>query len=250
MAKVLILYSPLFIPQFTASLLVILLGRYKLNNSLLPKLHLLIPSRISPLVFFVSSFTLSFLCIGELLVRGLGFHSFNLFGSGDYEALIFSRETAFLSLSNFYYGMAYIGLPVLLAFALICYVKNRSISWLGNTLFSSTMITIINLSTIMKGTIVVVGIMMLVVMALIRALSIKRVLLAGGMTITFLAMSYTLVGVANDDLGSAIGLAIFQIIFRMANAFPYYVNVFPDTLSFSGLNYGFGFLGVGIRNIP
>jgi hypothetical protein len=242
-----VLYSPLFIPQFTASFLVLFLGRYKLNTTLLSTLCLPIPSRISPLVFFISFSALSSLCIGELFVRGLGFHSFNLFGSGDYEALIFSRETAFRSLSNFYYGMAYVGLPVLLALSFIYYVKNRSIWWLSNTLFSGSMVTIINFSTVMKGTIVVVAIMILVVMALVRILTAKRLLLAGGMTIVFLAMSYILVGVADGDFGSAIGLAIFQIIFRMANAFPYYVNVFPDMLSFSGLNYGLVFLGFGVR---
>ena len=94
----------------------------------------------------------------------------------------------------------------------------------------------------------IVAIMMLVAMALIQALSIKRVLFTGGMAIAFLSMSYSLVGLGDDDLGFAIGLAMFQIIFRMANAFPYYANVFPDTLSFSGFNYGFGLLGIGVRN--
>jgi hypothetical protein len=243
-----LLYSPLFIPQFTASLLVMILGRYKLNISFLPKLYLLNPSRISPLAFFISFSTLSFLCIGELSVRGLGFHVFNSFGSGAYEDLIFSRDKAFVSLSNFYFGMAYIGLPVLLTFALICYVRNRSISWLGNTLFSGAMIAIINLSTIQKASMMIVAIMMLVAMALIQALSIKRVLFTGGMAIAFLSMSYSLVGLGDDALGFAIGLAMFQIIFRMANAFPYYANVFPDTLPFSGFNYGFGLLGIGVRN--
>ena len=243
-----LLYSPLFIPQFTAFLLVLLLGRYKLESSFLPKLHLLIPSRISPLVFFISFSILSFLCIGELFVRGLGFHIFNLSGSSDYEELIFSRNTVFMSLSNFYFGMAYIGLPVLLTFSSVCYVKNHSISWLGNTFFSGAMTAIIHLSTIQKASMVIVAIMMLVGMALIQTLSLKRILIVGGMAVAFLAMSYSFVGVVDNDLGSIIGLAIFQIIFRMANAFPYYANVFPDTLSFSGLNYGFGLLGIGVRN--
>src|SRR5262245_4930720 len=243
-----LLYSPLFIPQFIALLLVILLGRYKLRSTFLPKLHLLIPSRISPLVFFISFSILSFLCIGELFVRGLGVHIFNLLGSGDYVELIFNRNTAFVSLSNFYFGMAYIGLPVLLTFSSICYVKNRSISWLGNTFFSGAMIAIIHLSTIQKASLVIVAIMMLVAMALIQKLSLKSVLVTGGMAIAFLAMSYSLVGVVDNDFGSILRLAIFQIIFRMANAFPYYANVFPDVLSFSGLNYGFGFLGIGVRN--
>src|SRR5262249_4045864 len=91
-----ILYSPLFIPQFAALLLVMLLGRYKLESNFLPKLHLLIPSRISPLVFFISFSALSFLCIGELFVQGLGFHIFNSLGSGDYGDFIFSRNAAFV----------------------------------------------------------------------------------------------------------------------------------------------------------
>ncbi len=197
----------------------------------------------SVVVQFLVFGILSFFCILELVANGLTLNLFNVGFGVDYAEYIAARRNAMQSLSMFYFGMVYVGLPVLSCYMLSSLlVQKKSLANDLNFLFSFLVIAYLIVSTVQKAPLIILCIYYVVTLLLHKALSSKGLLSIGIVGFLYLGFAYSQVG-AGDRSG--LFLALYQTIMRMGASFPFYYSIFPDQVEFVGTSGGARFFGIG-----
>ncbi len=236
-----LLLSPLVIPQIICILLDSALSSSKksVERVMLFTYKLLVPIGMTP-VFF-SFLALSSVCLVDLYFNNLILNSVNITSDANYAQHILARQSAFSKLSNFYFGMIYVGLPTLLVCMISIFLDRKSYIHLFSILFSFGLLIFLILSTVQKGPVVILFIYIGVVFWIKDVLTWKKIAFIFLVAFSYLVLSYNMVGAGED----AFSLTIFQLIYRMGASFPYYLSFFPAHHEFTGSLYGLGFFGFG-----
>lgn len=194
-------------------------------------------------VQFLAFAILSFFCLLELLANDLVFNFFNVGFGVDYADHIAARQNAMQSLSGFYFGMVYVGLPVLSCYILSSMlVQKKSVGIYFNFLFSFLILFYLTLSSVQKAPLLILLIYYITTLLMHKALSRKGLLAIGLIGFLYLGFAYSQVG-AGD--GSGLFLAFYKSIMRMGASFPFYYSIFPDQVEFVGTSGGARFFGIG-----
>ena len=238
-----ILLLPLVIPQFISLCFYAIFLRIKAGNRNL-FFELINRYRIAGVsTQFLAFGSLSLFCLFELVASGLTLNFFNIGFGVDYAEHIAARRNAMQSLSMFYFGIVYVGLPVLSCYMLSSMlVQRKSLTHGLNFLFSFSVIAYFILSTVQKAPLLILLIYYLVTLLLHRAITSKGLLAIGVVAFSYLGFAYSQVG-AGD--GSGLFLAFYQSIMRMGASFPFYYSIFPDQVEFVGTSGGARFIGIG-----
>ncbi len=238
-----ILFLPLVIPQFISLCFYAGFRRIKIDSRNL-FFELMNRYRVASVsVQFLAFGSLSLLCLFELVANGLTLNFFNIGFGADYADHIAARRNAMQSLSMFYFGIVYVGLPVLSCYMLsTMLMQKKTLAHRLNFFFSFSVIAYFILSTVQKAPLLILLIYYLVTLLLHRAISIKGLLVMGVAAFSFLGFAYSQVG-AGD--GSGLFLAFYQTIMRMGASFPFYYSIFPDQVEFVGTFGGGRFIGIG-----
>lgn len=235
-----LLLSPLVLPQTFCLLFYSIFAWFRKYEIRRFSLNLRLSIGVAPI--FISFITIAFICIADLHFNNLLLNLVNVTSSADYSEHIFARQRAFSSLSNFYFGMLYVGLPTLLACMVSFYLDRKSYLRLVLIIFSFGLIVYLTLSTIQKAPILILIIFIGSVFWIKNKLTLKKIAIIFILGVSYLTLAYSMVGAGE---GGGLSLALFQIIFRMSSSFPYYLSFFPDYHQFTGIFYGLGFFGFG-----
>jgi hypothetical protein len=234
----LLLYSPLiFVPVFVA-----ILGTKPRTWKIFSKLREVSLMEVNIYAYAATLGIISTYCFLQLYRSGyLQNITWSFHVAGDYEALILRRSEMMTTLGSAYYGLVYVSLPTLSHIALYQAVKKSTLAWRLMFLCCAVVNVYMCLSIVLKGPLLIyffqiaLGLVVLrVVRGWVLAISaVGGVLLLSAIQSLYLSDWTTLATVS-------------LIIFRMADSFPFYVNLFPRYLSFTGWNYGLGLFGLGI----
>lgn len=161
--------------------------------------------------------------------------------AGDYQSIILLRGQMMSVLGDTFYGILYMALPSFAHLALYQTVKKREWSWLVAFLLTSFLIVIITLSTMQKSILFVYMISIvlgLLVLGVVKSWIVPIAGVAGIIILTVIQL-FTLGG------EWSVLDSIIHVFFRMANSFPFYVNLFPDIIPFQGIDFFLDMAGIG-----
>jgi hypothetical protein len=230
----------LFSPFFVAALPLLARPRYAGSSSgFLSRLE---RTKITLLSFWTTLLLLSAYAGYWLAQDGsLGniVRSFQL--SGDYQTLIAERTRILLTLPADFSGILYVGFPALAAAALYQWLQEGSSKWAFALTATAVLDVYFILCTYQKGPIFILLVSLALGYAALRKVRWMHVAAAvGGGGLLLIVLQFIFLG----ELSAAASLP--QIIFRMADSFPFYVSLYPNVIPHSGMNYGLGLLGWGV----
>jgi hypothetical protein len=213
--------------------------------------HLQTPPFLSRPVSFLTSldadpysFTAVLLLLASYCVIAMFAHGFlrpsNLLqAQGDYVASIRLREQIFNAMGRTFFGFLYMGLPTLAHFALYKAVRRGSLVWRGLFLSVTALFSFLILLTFQKSILLLFVLSLAVGLAVVGR--VRRWILFAASVIVFLLLNAIQIFV----LGQWQALqGLYLIIFRMANSFPFYVNLYPKTLPYTGIDLGLDLFGL------
>lgn len=158
---------------------------------------------------------------------------------GDYTAAMLLRAQVFGSLGTFFFSQIYVGLPALSHFALFKAFQTRKLAWKILFIIPAGTTILLILLTVQKGTLLVYFLSLGLGLLVMKRIRIKAGIILGGVAFLFMnAFQIFILG----DWGAL--QSLYLIIFRMANSFPYYVNLFPRVLPYTGVDFGLNMLGL------
>lgn len=226
-----LLYAPMIIPV----LAVVLWGRKvtPLPSGLVRALSI----DIGLFPFYLVLFVFAGFCVMKLYQFGYLTNIAKSDLGGDYQTIILLRAQMMSVLGNTFYGILYMSLPSFAHLALYQAAVKRERGWLVAFLFVSFLIVIITLSTMQKSILFVYMISIvlgLLVLGVVRFWIVPVAGVAGIIALTAIQL-FTLGEWSILD-------SVTHVFFRMANSFPFYVNLFPDELPFWGVDL---FLDIG-----
>jgi len=229
-----LLYSPLLVPPFVAMTAerIRLLPSARTANRRPPEITLLAFAIVFALFAGYCFFTLS---INGYLGDAVGI----LRLEGDYVSVIQLRADIFSDLGRTFFGLLYVGLPILSHVAFYQALKLREYKWRFAFVFSVFTICILVLLTAQKGPLILYFLSLTIGYSVIRRVRIWAI--TGAALICLATLNAFQILVVGDwsMLQSA-----FLVIFRMANAFPYYCSLFPEVLHFTGIDVGLDLVGL------
>jgi hypothetical protein len=190
------------------------------------------------------SFAITLTMIGGYCVLMMYFHGFLRLSSlinvqGDYVAAIQMREMIFNSMGRIFFGLLYMSLPTLAHFSLYKAVRIASWPWRLLFLLTSFVNCILILLTFQKSLLLLFLLSLAIGLAILGRL--KPWMLFGSATGVFLLLNAIQVFVLKDWEALQ---GLYLIVFRMANAFPFYVNLYPRILPYTGIDFGLDIFGL------
>ncbi len=197
--------------------------------------------RISILAFALIVALFGGYALNQLHQAGL-LHSINLWQleQGNYRTLMGHRSDMFTSLGTEYFIIAYSVVPTLCNFALYEAVKSRSLAWQIALVISLGLAAFLTLSTLQKAYLMIILLSLglgLVTLRVIRLRSLA-IFAAGSFVLLTLMQTYLIGQWQLQDTAR-------HLIFRMAHAYPYYINLYPTHMPFEGIYLGLNLIGVG-----
>lgn len=198
------------------------------------------PSGDTISVFFIM---LLLVCYQLLVLAQSGHLSnigYNFNGSLDYNSLIDLRQNMMIDLGNtYYYEITYMIIPTLVWFSFYKAFHSGSKYWFSMLAFSSIVEVFFLLSSIQKAPLLVFFIGLALSHVLLKGkIEWKQVAFGGFIFALFLITQAIYSGTTNAFF------AISHLVFRLAHAAPFYFVLYPETLPYQELNYGFGLLGI------
>lgn len=198
-------------------------------------------SQISKTAWCASFFAASLYCFLSLIQHDYLLNAF--YGneiSRNFSTAIRLRTEMFNNLGGIFYGLIYQTLPFISHVAFFQALRTRRIFW--RIAFASSFLTIcfLDLSTIQKAPVLIYVTSLAIGAIALRVAKLKTVLgtaliIVGSIT----AMQRLLLG-DWDWLQS-----IYLVFFRMASSLPFYFEVYPDRIDFTGIDFGQDIFGFG-----
>jgi hypothetical protein len=229
----LLLYMPLVIVP-----LVVLCAEQFPHFSPSTRAPSLIPhSNFVPLTLWIS--VLGGFCIYQLAIHGyLGNANWAQF-EGNFTLMIAMRIEMFSSLSNSFYGILYVALPCLSYYVLYEALTTWEKRWW--VLFGGTiaLFVFLSFSVMLKGLLVVFAIFLLIGVADLRR---WRLWTIGQLMLPVVCLLTFQQTFMEEDWSftDSIGL----IVYRMASAHVYYVNVYPELRPYLGPDFALNLIGL------
>jgi len=158
---------------------------------------------------------------------------------GDYTAAILLRARIFGSVGTFFFAQIYVGLPALSHFALFKAFQTRLLVWKFLFVIPAGTTIFLILLTLQKGTLLVYFLSLGLGLLVMERIRFKAAIVLGGVTFLFLNAFQIFILGEWEVLQS-----LYLILFRMANSFPYYVNLFPRVLPYTGVDLGLDMVGL------
>lgn len=164
---------------------------------------------------------------------------------GDYQSLIQARIDTIYAVGASFYGVTYMSLPALSHIALYQVAKARGnkIVWCILFFLSFCIIALLSLSILQKAAVIIYGLSILIGFIFLNF--IKRWMLpfilpiVGWFTFSFLNFLQSFMAREWDSLQG-----FFLIILRTASSFPFYINLYPEVLPYSGIDIGLDIIGL------
>jgi len=229
-----LLYSPFLIPPFvamTAERIRLVPSTRTVNRR---------PPEITFLAFAIVFALLAGYCFLTLSINGYLGDAAGIFRlGGDYVSVIQLRTEIFSNLGRTFFGLLYVGLPVLSHVAFYQALKLRTHKWRFAFVFSVFTICILVLLTAQKGPLILYFLSLTIGYSIIRRTRIWAITAAA---LTCLAMLNAFQIFVLGDW--SVLQSAFLVIFRMANAFPFYCSLYPEVLHFTGIDVGLDLVGV------
>jgi hypothetical protein len=233
----LMLFAPLIVPPITF----LVLYDFRLLDQLILE-H--IPDqncRISSGGFCAVFGLLAGYCVYRLAQHG---HLFAILtwqsAKSDYVGLIAARYDMFDTLGSAFFGITYVGLPTLSFVALHQAVQTRQRVWAVLTCLAVGTVAFLSISLIQKSPLVLYFAFLGIALFDLKVVTLRSIALVGALILICLTALQSLM---LEDWG--IDRTVNLVIFRMAQSFPYYLNVFPDLVPFSGIETGLHLIGIG-----
>ncbi len=161
---------------------------------------------------------------------------------GDYLAMLQLRQMATEGLGRMFFGLLYMGIPALAQVSCYQAVRKRAWSWRVSFLATIVTVCVLNLFTAQKAPIFVFVLSIGIGWARLTRRSLWG-LAAGG------ALSFVLLNSIQTFLLRSWGAlqSLYLIIFRMADSFPYYLNLYPGILPYTGIDVALDLIGLASR---
>ena len=232
-----LLFAPLIVP----AMCIVVLHRFRLVEDVFVAPLRLFDERLSPLALCCVYAIFAGYCVVQLSMHGLLFNVLLWFSlQGDYLTMILRRQEAFESLGSAFFGIAYITLPTLSFCALYQYRQLRTLSWQLRFFATAASTLLINMELMQKS-----PSLLFLTFTGIGSIELK--------TLKLRSLVYMLAGlVCGVTLLQALFIdqwawwnSIQLLIFRMASSFPFYVNIYPNVLPYSGIESGLHLVGLG-----
>jgi hypothetical protein len=196
---------------------------------------------VSPTIVLLLVFTLVVYCFIDLAYHGL-LSSILAWGMSDYVSMISVRSTLFSSLTRVYFGIVYSALPALSQYALYETVRTRSAAWkvaFGVTLFLTC---ILYFTVVQKGVLLLYLLFLGIGFAHLNSTKVRIIALWSVSIVLLLNFLQTLFS-PEWSMGGSFDL----LIYRMAVSFPYYVNVYPEMIPYTGVDLGLHLFGLAAQ---
>jgi hypothetical protein len=188
-------------------------------------------------------FALVAYCIFNLAQKGyLGVSLISGELTGQYRLNIKLRSDMFNVLGTLHFACIYAGIPAIAMVAFHQAVHQRSRHWLMLFAALSLALCFLYVSTLTKSNILIYGIEIAAAAQVVGLLRLRGALFAAAAgTMVLTGLSSLLSG--TDPLD--VLLTGYNILFREASNVPFYLAVFPNQISFVGLDLGLGGFGIG-----
>jgi hypothetical protein len=160
----------------------------------------------------------------------------------DYQETIRMREQVFRDMGRLFFGLLYVGLPTLAHVAFFHAIKLRTRFWQLTFLAVSATVIVLTLLTVQKAPIFVFLVSLVLGYTVLRGVRpvLLLALVIGGFVLLNLFQVFVL-----GEWDALQGM--FLVFFRMANAFPFYVNLYPAVLPFEGVDLGLDLIDLAKR---
>jgi hypothetical protein len=164
---------------------------------------------------------------------------------GDYQALIQARTAMISTLGGDFYGVVYMSLPTLSQMALYQAIKTKKdkIVWFFLFGLSFFIITVLSVSILQKAALLIYYLSLTVSLIILRV--IKRWMFPIALPIVIWLFFYILnflQSFMSNNWDSLQGLSL--VFLRTASSFPFYINLYPDILPYSGIDIGLDMVGL------
>lgn len=199
------------------------------------------PDRVDAVPLTLWFAALAGFCLFEFYAGGFWRTAFSLFQNrGDFFWLMSLRSQMFETLPSSLYRLVYTGLPVLSFCALYQSAQTRRLIW--RVLFVGMFSTVcyLNLCTVQKAMLLVYFVALGIGLYELGRLKLKV------LVFQFCTAFCLLTGLQYFYLPEwSFQQSLEQIVFRVAQSFPYYLNVYPDHVPYLGIDLGQHLFGVG-----
>lgn len=233
----LLVYLPLLVAPLVAAKL------SQASQPQLPVAESAAAQELSPLAILVPLAFFCGFCAYKLQTSGYGADVANVQNlSGDFHALMELRGDMMSSLGGPFFGFIYTSMPALCHCALYQAAKRRRVvDWVVFALALAAT-AIFSLAVVQKTLILLLLLFTALAATELRLLSGRLFLLAGFAGVGVLGALQLFV--FQGDSWTALD-SVALIIFRLSSSFPYYVNLYPDVLPYSGIDLGLNVIGIG-----
>lgn len=234
----LLIYAPYFIPGISILYIKYVGDRLQLRPLRLPN------NDVSTVATLLVLTAMTLFCLSQLYGAGLlGKTLISATGGATYMENILNRVDVLTKVSKPYFGIIYTGMPTIAAYALYRYLEGKAKkSWLLISILSSTLAFYFYLSSFVKGHALLLLILLGLVLMERRLISYKKAFVAGALLFLLLTgMNFFLQGSSTLDIIETAS----HLVFRMPAAFPFYVQLYPDVLPYTGIDVGLQYFGIG-----
>lgn len=198
----------------------------------------LVRARVDVLAAGIVGLGLCAYCFVNLASRGyLGLSVLNADTAGSYRLNIQMRAELFGDLGTLHFAFIYMAIPSIILVALHRAVRQKSVAWWTLMLGLSALLCYLYLATFTKSNILIFGLELVVAARMLGLIGVPTMIGAGAAGILVLTVLSSLLG-GTSMLDVA--FSVYNVIFRDASAFPFYMAVFPHQVPFAGIDLGLG----------
>ncbi len=230
-----LLFSPLVVCPFVF----LLFSRLQTPRFLSRPVSLLTSIDADIYSFSIVLLLLAGYCLFAMYVRGFLTPSSLIQAQGDYVTSIRLREQIFNSMGRTFFGLLYMALPTLAHFALYKALRMNSLAWRVLFLSVSAIFSFLVLLTFQKSLLLLF--LLSLAIGLVALGRVRRWILAVASLAAFLLLNAIQIFVLRDWQALQ---SLYLVIFRMANSFPFYVNLYPRILPHTGIDLGLDIFGL------
>ena len=153
----------------------------------------------------------------------------------NYDELIIGRNHYFSSLGNIYFGILYMTLPFFSHISLYKYLKSKSNFWFRYFILLFITITYFNISINQKAPLVIYFLSIIISYSFCKKIKIRSYFIF--FLLSFFLINTLMVFTLGQESWNGL-FTLFHAFFRAPAALPYYVNLYPDLVPFTGIDFG------------
>ncbi len=223
-----ILYAPLMLP----GLLIVMFNRRNLNNEQFGCVLNEFPQNVDYIAYVYVLIFLSGYCLLDIYNNGLMSNlSFYFADKGDYADFMEMRFRTFDRIGSTSLGFIYMALPTLSHVALYAALAKKEIAWRALFIVTFLITCFLSLTTMEKSILIVYIMSLAIGLVLLEKIKVMHLVIlgAGYFMLLTLWQSYIV-----DDWNYL--LTIAHVVFRMGSNFPFYMQLYPETEPFTGVD--------------